>query len=341
MAEKKNDILTTFTFLATIVVVMCHVDDIFPHKTLPVAILGGTFTDANVHNFFCLSGFFLGKHITEKGWWHSALVKRISTLLVPYVLWSIFYLVASVLMKGTFRATGIRGLNQLFGLNFGSTPQCFPMWYIKTLYLFVFASPVFVWCLMKWRTRLARLTLLLASIDVYIAAKILFPSGTMFRFWSCGGFMLLGFLFFCGGLWLSQVKIKESWRETIYVHPKLVAFAALGAWSASAVLTHFFRAYLYELNILLSSVCLFLIACSIKKIPSLLSRNAFIIYGAHIGMLSGFGRLCLGGGGVYNCHLLPTYRRCYGFIDCVRRNRAPRYANPLCSPRWGTGLTMT
>ena len=92
-SKNKSDILATFTFLATFLVVMCHADDVLAFRPTVAAILGGTFSDANVYNFFWLSGFFLGRHQNEQGWWRSALVKRVSTLIVPYVLWNAAYFV--------------------------------------------------------------------------------------------------------------------------------------------------------------------------------------------------------------------------------------------------------
>ena len=288
-AKGKSDILATFTFLATFLVVMCHADDVLAFRPTVAAILGGTFSDANVYNFFWLSGFFLGRHLNETCWWRSAIVKRISTLVVPYVLWNVAYFVYDVLMEVPHK-TGLRGVDRLFGITLGSMPQCFPLWYIKTLCLFVLAAPVFAWPLMKCRSRTARVLLLLVLIAAYPIAKVFHLPDTPLRIWSLSGFLLLGFVFFCGGLWLSQVKIKESWREAVLSCPRLLAVAAFVVWMLSAVWTHYHRAFFYEVNILLSSVCLFLISCSIRKTPAVFTRNAFFIYGSHIALLGLFGR---------------------------------------------------
>ena len=86
MRRERIEFLSVASFLATVLVVMCHADDVMPVASLPISILGQSFSDSNVYNFFMLSGFFVGKHILEEKWWQAALVKRISTLLVPYFL---------------------------------------------------------------------------------------------------------------------------------------------------------------------------------------------------------------------------------------------------------------
>ncbi len=282
--SKRNDLLGTFAFLAMVIVVMCHVDDAMSPSVLPVRILGGSFSDANVYNFFWLSGYFLGRHFEEKHWWRAALFKRVSTLLVPYVMWSVIYFVIRVLMGApdSDYPIGFEGVNKVFGVLLGAQPACPPMWYLKTLYLFVFAAPVFGWWLMKFRSTFARVVLMGVVVAFYVAAKY-------FGFWGMsffcsGGFMLLGFVFFCAGLWLSQIKMKSCWLEGIQAHKGLVVVSSLSVWTLSAVWSHF-HGWWFEMNILISSVCLFLIACVIRKVPGVWVRNAFIVYGAHLILL--------------------------------------------------------
>lgn len=282
MGDKHNDVLATFTFLATFLVVTCHADDAMYGHPLAISILGGSFSDANVYNFFCLSGYFLGRHLEERHWWRSAILKRISTLLVPYCLWNVIYLAIHV-VSGLPHATGWKGFDQLFGVMLGSTPECFVMWYVKTLCLFVIVSPLFVWILMKCRAFSSRIALMIGCTAVYALLKMFGISDMNYNALGNGGFKLLGFLFFCGGLWLSRVNLKRSWTASIDAHPKSIALAVFFVWTVSAVWTHF-HPLCYEVNILLSSVCLFVIACAIKRLPDVLTRNAFFIYGSHMVM---------------------------------------------------------
>lgn len=282
MSNKHSDILATFTFLATFLVVMSHADDAICGQSLVISILGGSFSNAHVYNFFWLSGYFLGRHLEEHHWWQSAIVKRISTLVVPYCLWCMIFLVIHV-VSGLPHATGWKGFDQLFGVMLGSEPECGVMWYIKTLCLFILVSPLFVWLLKKCRSLPSRIALMLGCIGVYVVLKVLGISDANYKVLANGGFRLLGFLFFCGGLWLSRLDLKRSWREPINAHPKLIAFSALFVWTMSAVWAHF-HPLCYEVNIFVSSVCLFVIACAVKRLPAVLTRNAFFIYGSHMVM---------------------------------------------------------
>lgn len=294
MKSKRNDALAAFAFLATVLVVMCHADDVLlfidASRTSPlVRFLGGTFSDANVYNFFCLSGYFLGRHAGESRWWRAALVKRVSTLLVPYVLWNVVYFVKNAL-SGNPHPSGLPGLDAVFGILPGSTPECFPMWYVKTLYCFVLASPLFAWPLLKCRTFAARAVLMGAVVAAYAGLRVLgFDGIGKEGAWGMGGFDLLGFVFFCGGLWLSREKIEDVGFAT--ARPLLrwgVAVGALGVWLGTAVCADG-HPMLHELNVLVSSVCLFLIACSVRKVPAVLVRNAFFVYGLHMLVLNGLG----------------------------------------------------
>ena len=279
MATPRNETLTVFSFLATINLLFAHMDDLVASRPLPVAILGTTFSDAALFSFCALSAYFLGRHVGEKGWLRAALAKRVPTLLVPYVLWCVISAAAHCLM-GWHLPPGFRGLNHLFGLSLGQTPECFQMWYIKSLYLFMFASPLFVWPLLKFRSFAARVALMAAAVAAYFCAKHF--GLTAMKPFAHGGFELLAFLFFCGGLWLSQVKPSTAWiAAAASRRPVLLGVGALGAWLASSVWAYHHPAC-FEFNVLVGAISLLLIASAVKRLPSVLTRNMFFVFGSHI-----------------------------------------------------------
>lgn len=130
-----------FSILATLLVVVCHTDDYIPAqwKTHAVKWLGETFSDANVSNFFFLSGFLLAGRYHERHWWLSALVKRAKSLVVPYVIWNaMFWGVFALANLESARCNVFRA----FGIGFNQLPIDLPLWYIKTLLYFVILSPM-------------------------------------------------------------------------------------------------------------------------------------------------------------------------------------------------------
>ena len=108
---------------------------------------------AAVPFFFLVSGYLLALHAGEPGWWKSALRKRVRTLLVPYLIWSVAF--ALVL----FAASAIKELPALpdrafvtewltakkglvFGLDVTDVPLLVPLWYVRTLAILAIASPL-------------------------------------------------------------------------------------------------------------------------------------------------------------------------------------------------------
>ena len=103
--------------------------------------------------FFLCSGYFLAGHMQEAGWWRRECRKRIHSLLVPYLVWSfVFALIpfvprfASILLHGH-----IASLHQVLswrfwlnalGANPFSWPGLVPLWFVRSLLVFVVISPV-------------------------------------------------------------------------------------------------------------------------------------------------------------------------------------------------------
>lgn len=111
--------------------------------------------------FFLASGYFLAGHIGESGWWKREVLKRIRTLLVPFIIWNALFLleesgtsiVADLLAHRPF------GTNALFiqhpellllGFYPLESPPLFVTWYIRSLFALFFVSPVIVWALRRF-----------------------------------------------------------------------------------------------------------------------------------------------------------------------------------------------
>lgn len=105
--------------------------------------------------FFCIcSGFLLARHFGEKGWYRSQVGKRIKTLIVPYLLWSLFfYLFVYVLFmispdnpacwKMKASSSLVAHILMASGFSLEKLPMLYPLWYLRFLVVFVLISPIF------------------------------------------------------------------------------------------------------------------------------------------------------------------------------------------------------
>ena len=107
--------------------------------------------------FFCVSAFFFYTELNRKSFTH-CLKKRCITLLVPYLLWNILYLLFSLKRVPITLPGIIRG--------FTISTFCTPSWYLMTLFLFFLIAPPVRYALQKKSTTL--LLLAIGSLLSYL-----------------------------------------------------------------------------------------------------------------------------------------------------------------------------
>lgn len=278
----KNETLSAFGFLATVLVVMCHVDNFMApeRQTFLVRYFGDWFTAANTANFFVLSGYFLGCRFGEDGWYGKALLKRLRTLLVPYVLWSLIYLAICVLIVGlknhdwvlpTFKEPFF-GIASIFGIGWNKQSFDFPLWYIKTLFYFIIVSAPFFYLIKRsvwW---------LYGFVVGCLVAYFAFPQqADAIRY--C--FPLVQF----GAFLVGAAFALRGWSVHI---PKKAVFGAvaLAVWSVLSWLAMSFDGCLGRVlgvvNVVGSMACLYVVVSSLSvRVPQWASRSSFFVYAAH------------------------------------------------------------
>ena len=107
---------------------------------------------AAVPFFFLVSGFFLARHMNENGWWCKEIGKRIKTLLIPFWLWNVVYLIflltVAVVANFVSHRSAFYGITWIFddilptlGLNF-EWPQLGVLWFVRMLFICVVISPI-------------------------------------------------------------------------------------------------------------------------------------------------------------------------------------------------------
>ena len=171
---------------------------------------------AAVPFFFVCSGFFLGRHCEESGWWPRECRKRVRSLLVPFLIWSVVY--AAFVVGAVASANILHGRGALQGLPGGrgywlraigvypfDYPLLVPLWYIRSLLIFVALSPLFA----KLVRSFGRTFLVVVYVVALTSTAVLSP-GRFFEFFD-KVFRLDGLFYFCCGLFF-------AWRRNDLPH---------------------------------------------------------------------------------------------------------------------------
>lgn len=141
------------SFVAAVLVVCIHAPSTPVHGMTQLfeSFIGTHLAAAAVPFFFIASGFFLGRHTDEQGWYVTALRKRVKTLLIPYLIWCAVLCVTRNMNSFAANVIHHQPLMRyidlspvyMFGLNPNINPPQ-PLWYLRALIFFVAISPVFV-----------------------------------------------------------------------------------------------------------------------------------------------------------------------------------------------------
>jgi peptidoglycan/LPS O-acetylase OafA/YrhL len=188
--------------------------------------------------FFVVSGFFLAKHIHENHWWKREVNKRIKSLLIPYVSWSILYflytipliLIANIIANTSLLRnfpTSLNGWLRILGLDPFYYPYLVPLWFVRCLFLFVLISPIITWTVKK--SKFASSVFLLFILSFGILCDSFHPVAGEFLWFTVGTFSVVSLFYFSLGLHLALYPLQNA-------SPKILTYLAGGLWIILLVL---------------------------------------------------------------------------------------------------------
>lgn len=170
--------------------------------------------------FFVVSGFFLARHFDEENWYRREVFKRIKTLIVPYVAWSILpillFLPLNIVadkIAGRPFGTGFYFLQgpiwiHILGFDLSKTPLYGPLWYVRCLFLFVLTAFV----LKSLIARFGYMWLVVAFAFNLLYNHI--PYEVVHKFFACG-YSAGGVFYFSVGIFLQRFPVNDKSRGSI------------------------------------------------------------------------------------------------------------------------------
>ena len=157
LAAETSAKIAGFGLIGAFFVALLHVPQPVPGDPSTSAwwlfrLTAGTFGRLGVPFYFVAAGFFLARHDGEPSWWRRETSKRIASLLVPFAIWLALWNVEegalAVLSNLRGDAPPFEGfpsggaLLARLGINLFDYPSDVPLWFVRSLLLYVTASCV-------------------------------------------------------------------------------------------------------------------------------------------------------------------------------------------------------
>lgn len=202
VTESLSRKLTNMSFICAILVVTVHVQRPLDSPFISRWISDGI-SDIAVPFFFIVSGFFLAGHFDRPGWWRAAVIKRVRTLLIPFLclnlLWFPVLYGCHYVGVWFFHADHSNPLMTLSWTNFlimlspiplVPSPALGPTWYIRALFWLVVLSPLFTWIVRRSKS-LACFFVIMVFCVWMIQLRMGFVGGNSFNL-RCVFYFVLG-----------------------------------------------------------------------------------------------------------------------------------------------------
>lgn len=280
--------ISTMSLLCALLVILIHADRAPIAGTLSSILfqIGFILTRVAVPFFFCAAAYFLAGRTHEPSWYMREVKKRVRSLLVPMWVGSIFtFLWSTVLIIGAnyYHSEPLcRNLPQtvvdwatILALNPFDNPLT-PFWFLRTLFVFVLASPLLVWIVQ--RSKYAAITLVIVtyglySVFTYCVKLGLVPDESCLKELLTWLFSLKDLFFFTVGIVVRYYPIRLPTGTASNLFFVMMALLL-------AVLSWYFSV---ETFIVLPMLTLFVyLAMPIQALPTALTTCSFPIYVLHM-----------------------------------------------------------
>lgn len=278
-------------------------------------LLGGICGKLSVPIFLLISGYLFfreGSYVLTKELWSHKLKKRISSLLVPYLLWNFIGYIIYALQAGvsfddffhSFWVIDIPGRG-------GSSPIDGPLWYVRNLMIMVVISPIIAYMIKYTKCYLILIMTILWIIQIPPFNKGI---GIAFYFFSLGGYLRV--------FDYHVENLQRYAKYLIIAYPIYVIYAFLMQSNSDS--------WDFQLGILLGigaifSLTIHLIKCGSGncKFTKILSETSFFIYCLHdllLQFLKPFFSEILGTGDfAYISLIVVDIALCLGFFYVLKR----------------------
>ena len=299
LTPETSNKLANMSFLCAIFVVIIHVWTPTPVGSVAWWLYAATSMRCiAVPFFFLMSGYLLAGHVGEPGWWKQENTKRIKSLVVPYVIWSLLWLLFLLVMQlldnvihERWFLSGTRMImsaHSVLGFDLFRHPQLPTLWYVRSLIIFVFVSPLLMWALKKnlW------IVLGLSAIKVMLYRGE--ASGTCF--YLVDRMFSFGFIFyFLIGMAIRKGMVpipRKNHSVAVGIIACIICFlihmiyAAHGEIEALPRGVRFVLGRLYTINTMLWMYFIWMVMPA-KRLPQVLTGTSFAIYLVHWFVLVG------------------------------------------------------
>ena len=239
-------------------------------------LISQTLSKIAVPSFFLMSGYLFFANVENWTWqaYRKKIVRRLQTLLLPYVLWNL-------LMAYKLRVWGWKVFwvfwshvgvqNDIFGSEQWMTaPANMPLWFLRDLMVVSLASPIIYWGVRKMKIWL----ILLLSVCYFIGSYAFIPGLSMYSLY----FFTIG-TFLC--VWKKDIIWYVRSREVpLYVFAALSGVAMMVTYR-SEVFTSFLLVFRVVGTIAFFAFAVHILSSTSRRLPLLLSASSYFIYLAH------------------------------------------------------------